>query len=74
MTAFRNSQIMRVQMAEMLIAKTEAFVAYRARFPRFVQSRSKSTWERSGKSIERNFNHRIGIDGTLSRHLQKDQG
>jgi hypothetical protein len=66
MMAFRNSRIVRAQMAEILIAKTEAFVAYRARFTRFVQSRSKSAWERYGKSIERTSTVESELMGQLA--------
>jgi hypothetical protein len=50
---FRNCRIERATMASILIEKTEAFLAYRTKFARFVQSRSQSAWTRYGKSIER---------------------
>jgi hypothetical protein len=51
--AYQNSRIERARLASILIEKTEAFLSYRTRFTKFVQSRSQSAWLRYGKSIER---------------------
>jgi hypothetical protein len=51
--AHRNCRIERARKASILIEKTEAFVAYRNRFSRFVQKRNQSAWLRYGRSIER---------------------
>jgi hypothetical protein len=51
--AFRNCRIERANLASILIERTEAFLAYRTRFTRFVQNRSQSAWIKYGKSIER---------------------
>jgi HD superfamily phosphohydrolase len=51
--AFRSCRIERAQLAGILIEKTEQFLAYRTRFTRFVQNRSRCAWERYGRAIER---------------------
>jgi hypothetical protein len=49
----RKCRIERARLASIYIEKTEAFIAYRARFTRFVQKRGQSAWQRYGLSIER---------------------